>query len=42
MKSLWEEENEDIRSLKSLVLFGLRGMAAYAFHALVWATRTTR
>ncbi|MHB9291302.1 hydroxylamine reductase [Hollandina sp. SP2] len=25
---------EDIRSLKSLVLFGLRGMAAYAYHAL--------
>jgi hydroxylamine reductase len=27
--------NEDIRSLKSLILFGLRGMAAYAYHALV-------
>jgi hydroxylamine reductase len=26
---------EDQRSLKSLVLFGLRGMAAYAYHALV-------
>jgi hydroxylamine reductase len=26
---------EDIRSLKSLILFGLRGMAAYAYHALV-------
>ena len=25
--------NEDIRSLKSLILFGLRGMAAYAYHA---------
>lgn len=25
--------NEDIRSLKSLILFGLRGMAAYAHHA---------
>ena len=34
MRQLWEE-NEDIRSLKSLILFGLRGMAAYAFHALV-------
>jgi hydroxylamine reductase len=34
MKQLWEE-NEDIRSLKSLVLFGLRGMAAYAYHALM-------
>ncbi|MDR3301404.1 MAG: hydroxylamine reductase [Spirochaetaceae bacterium] len=28
------EQNEDIRSLKSLILFGLRGMAAYAYHAL--------
>lgn len=34
MKKLWEEE-EDIRSLKSLILFGLRGVAAYAYHALV-------
>ncbi|MCL2046711.1 MAG: hydroxylamine reductase [Oscillospiraceae bacterium] len=32
MDLLWEE-NEDIRSLKSLLLFGLRGMAAYAHHA---------
>ena len=32
MSQLWEE-NEDIRSLKSLLLFGLRGMAAYAHHA---------
>ncbi|MDR3074157.1 MAG: hydroxylamine reductase, partial [Deltaproteobacteria bacterium] len=31
---LWTAQ-EDIRSLKSLVLFGLRGMAAYAYHALV-------
>ncbi|MCL2497358.1 MAG: hydroxylamine reductase [Symbiobacteriaceae bacterium] len=29
---LWQGE-EDIRSLKSLLLFGLRGMAAYAHHA---------
>lgn len=29
--SLWTEE-EDIRSLKSLLLFGLRGAAAYAYH----------
>lgn len=34
MKQLWEEQ-EDIRSLKSLILFGLRGMAAYAYHAMV-------
>ena len=27
--------NEDLRSLKSLLLFGLRGMAAYAHHAAV-------
>lgn len=32
MKQLWED-NEDIRSLKSLLLFGRRGMAAYALHA---------
>ena len=32
MGRLWHED-EDIRSLKSLILFGLRGMAAYAFHA---------
>lgn len=31
---LWTEE-EDIRSLKSLILFGLRGMAAYAHHAMI-------
>ncbi len=34
MQTLWTD-NEDIRSLKSLVLFGLRGMAAYAHHAYV-------
>lgn len=34
MKTLWEAD-EDIRSLKSLLLFGLRGMAAYAHHAMV-------
>ena len=34
MNFLWEA-NEDIRSLKSLILFGLRGMAAYAYHAMV-------
>ncbi|MGI6498262.1 MAG: hydroxylamine reductase [Oscillospiraceae bacterium] len=31
---LWQAD-EDIRSLKSLILFGLRGMAAYAHHAKV-------
>ncbi len=34
MENLWNA-NEDIRSLKSLILFGIRGMAAYAYHALV-------
>ena len=34
MKGIWNA-NEDIRSLKSLILFGIRGMAAYAYHALV-------
>ncbi len=38
MKLLWSE-TEDIRSLKSLILFGLRGMAAYAYHALVLGYR---
>lgn len=34
IKKLWGS-NEDIRSLKSLALFGLKGMAAYAHHARV-------
>ena len=34
MNLLWGAD-EDIRSLKSLVLFGVRGMAAYAHHAMV-------
>ena len=34
MNKVWEGD-EDIRSLKSLILFGLRGMAAYAYHALM-------
>ncbi len=34
MAQLWNAQ-EDIRSLKSLILFGVRGMAAYAHHALV-------
>lgn len=29
---VWNAD-EDIRSLKSLILFGIRGMAAYAYHA---------
>ena len=34
MEKLWNA-NEDVRSLKSLILFGIRGMAAYAHHAMV-------
>ncbi|MCX7615604.1 MAG: hydroxylamine reductase [Clostridiales bacterium] len=34
MESLWST-NEDIRSLKSLLLLGIRGMAAYAYHAMI-------
>lgn len=33
MENLWDD-HEDIRSLKSLILFGIKGMAAYAYHAL--------
>lgn len=32
LEEVWNAP-EDLRSLKSLVLFGLRGMAAYAYHA---------
>ena len=34
MEKLWNAD-EDVRSLKSLILFGIRGMAAYAYHAAV-------
>lgn len=34
MNNLWIAD-EDIRSLKSLILFGIRGVAAYAYHALI-------
>ncbi len=34
MNDLWEGD-ADVRSLKSLILFGIRGMAAYAYHALM-------
>ena len=34
LAQLWGAQ-EDIRSLKSLILFGVRGMAAYAHHAMV-------
>lgn len=35
LERLWHEPDLNIRSLKSLILFGLRGMAAYAYHASV-------
>ncbi|GHV70037.1 hydroxylamine reductase [Spirochaetia bacterium] len=34
MSTIWEAP-EDIRSLKSLILFGIRGISAYACHAAV-------
>ena len=34
MEQIWNAD-EDIRSLKSLLLFGIRGVAAYAYHAMV-------
>ncbi len=34
MQQLWNAD-ADIRSLKSLILFGIRGVAAYAYHAAV-------
>ena len=34
MDNVWHA-NEDVRSLKSLILFGIRGMAAYAHHAAI-------
>lgn len=38
MEELWGSD-EDIRSLKSLILFGIRGMAAYTYHAQVLGYR---
>ncbi len=34
MADLWSAQ-EDVRSLKTLILLGIRGMAAYAYHAMV-------
>ena len=39
MASLWNANDEDVRSLKSLLLFGMRGMAAYAHHAAALGKR---
>ena len=38
MAKLWED-NEDIRSLKTLILLGIKGVAAYAHHAEVLGFR---
>ncbi|MDY3917430.1 MAG: hydroxylamine reductase [Candidatus Limivivens sp.] len=38
MSLLWNAD-EDIRSLKSLILFGIRGVAAYAYHAEILGYR---
>ena len=38
LEKLWKAD-EDIRSLKSLILFGIRGVAAYAYHAGVLGYR---
>lgn len=38
MNELWNAD-ENIRSLKSLILFGIRGVAAYAYHADVLGYR---
>ena len=41
MNQMWNAD-EDIRSLKSLILFGMRGMAAYAYHALMLGNRAKK
>ena len=38
VNNIWQAEN-DIKSLKSLILFGLKGMAAYAYHARILGYR---
>ncbi|WKY42924.1 hydroxylamine reductase [Eubacteriaceae bacterium ES2] len=38
MADLWDD-NEDIRSLKTLILLGIKGMAAYAHHAEILGYR---
>jgi len=35
MNKLWSAADEDARSLKSVILFGIRGIAAYVYHAAV-------
>ncbi len=38
MNTIWNAD-KNVRSLKSLILFGIRGMAAYAYHALMLGYR---
>ncbi len=38
IRSLWQRD-DNVRSLKSLILFGLKGMAAYAHHARILGYR---
>lgn len=38
LEIIWNDE-EDVRSLKSLILFGIRGLAAYAYHAEILGYR---
>ena len=38
LSELWNAD-EDLRSVKSIVLFAIRGMSAYAYHALVLGRR---
>ncbi len=39
LSTVWANADEDVRSLKSLLLFGIRGIAAYAHHAAVLGKR---
>ena len=39
MDLLWTETDADVKSLKSIILIGLRGVAAYAYHAMVLGYR---
>ena len=41
MGRLWNAQ-DDVRSLKSLILFGIRGMAAYAYHAAILGRTSER
>ncbi len=35
------DENEDLRSLKQIILYGLRGLAAYTYHAAILGQQAT-